>query len=93
VGPYVAFGIGGTVYKETTIGKYTTTARRDIDWGDDLKSTDYGLNIGVGLDINNFIVGLNYGWGIANLSTIIGDFYSRTNNYVLGISLGYKFNL
>lgn len=92
VGPYVAFGIGGKIYTETTIGTYTTTARRDIDWGDDLKSTDFGLNIGVGLDINNFIVGLNYGWGIANLSTISVD-NTRTNNYVLGISIGYKFDL
>ena len=92
VGPYVAFGIGGTVYTKTTIGNYTTTARRDIDWGDDLKSTDYGLNIGVGLDINNFIVGLNYGWGIANLSTIDDD-HNKANNYVLSISLGYKFDL
>jgi hypothetical protein len=57
-----------------------------------LKSTDYGLNIGVGLDINNFIVGLNYGWGIANLSTIDDD-HNKANNYVLSISLGYKFDL
>ncbi len=92
VGPYVAFGIGGKIYTETTLGNYTNTTRRDIDWGDDLKSTDFGLNIGVGLDINNFIVGLNYGWGIANLSTI-GDDDTRTNNYVLGISIGYKFGL
>lgn len=92
VGPYVAFGIGGTVYAETTIDRHTISARRDIDWGDDLKSIDFGLNIGVGLDINNFIVGLNYGGGIADLSTIDDD-DSRTNNYVLSISLGYKFNL
>lgn len=92
IGPYVAFGIGGNIYTETTIGSYTTSAKRKIDWGDDLKSTDFGLNIGVGLDINNFIVGLNYGWGIANLSTISVD-NTRTNNYVLGISIGYKFDL
>ncbi|MDI6832578.1 MAG: porin family protein [Bacteroidales bacterium] len=92
VGPYVAFGIGGTVYTETNIGSLTTTARRDIDWGDDLKSTDFGLNIGVGLDINNFIVGLNYGGGIANLYNI-HDYDNRAYNYVLSLSIGYKFNL
>jgi hypothetical protein len=92
VGPYVAFGIGGTVYTEATIGSHTISARRDIDWGDDLKSTDFGLNIGVGLDINKFIVGLNYSGGIANLYNI-HDYDNRAYNYVLSISLGYKFNL
>ena len=37
-------------------------------------------------------VGTAYGWGIANLSTIDDD-HNRVNNYVLGISLGYKFDL
>jgi hypothetical protein len=92
IGPYVAFGVGGNIYTETTIGSYTTSAKRKIDWGDDLKSTDYGLNFGVGIDINNFIFGLNYGWGIANLSTLNND-ESRVNNYVLSISIGYKFDL
>ncbi len=96
LGPYVAFGIGGKIYKEGTVHNITKITKRPIKWGsdwdDDLKTVDYGLNFGVGLDINNFMVGMSYGWGLANLCAI-DDLDYKIKNYVLQISVGYKFNL
>lgn len=83
-GPYFAYGVGG--YGEAEGEK------ADISWGsgddDDFKPFDMGLNIGAGIEVNNFQFSMQYGVGLLNIS----PHSSITNkNNVLGISVAYLF--
>ena len=57
---------------------------------DELKRLDYGLTMGVGVEINSIQIGITYGLGLANISTYV-EYDSKINNRVLGISVGYFF--
>lgn len=89
-GPYVGFGLSGTYKGEVSYAGESDSGSEDIDWGDGTdgpKRLDYGLTFGAGVEINAFQIGVNYGWGLAN---ILADYDTATHR-VLGISLGYKF--
>jgi len=97
LGPYLGFGLSGKTHFEMTstlLGQTSTlTDDETIQWGsdneDDLKMFDFGLTAGAGVEINSIQIGVSYGLGIANIeATSCG---SKTNNRVLGISVGYKF--
>tara|TARA_B100000767_G_C19713703_1_gene513956 strand:- start:420 stop:1139 length:720 start_codon:yes stop_codon:yes gene_type:complete len=79
-GPYLAFALGGKVKGETTItssggtsnGSATTSSEQSLKFGtginDDLKGTDFGLNIGANFSINDaMIVSAGYALGLTNL--------------------------
>lgn len=50
-GPYAGTGI------ESDLG----------DFGEDLKRLDLGMNVGLGFELGRFGIGLNYGFGVANI--------------------------
>ncbi len=86
LGPYVGFGLAGKFKSDDE--------EEDIDWGsdddDDLKRLDFGLNIGAGVQVSNITIGASYGLGLMNISPHDeGGF--KTNNRVIGVSVGYKF--
>jgi len=86
-GPYIAFGVGGTIWESGQSAK-------DIKFGNgagrDIRFVDTGLNFEFGVCINNFIVTLHYGKGLTNIS---GDNpgVSEIKNQVIGISFGTAF--
>ena len=85
-GPYFAFGVGGT-YK-------TPDGSDAINYGSgedkDLKSFDLGANLGAGLEIKNFQISAQYGFGLTNLSPVeTNDAEMKVR--VIGISLAYLF--
>ena len=86
-GPYFAYGVGGTA-TETIIGEH----KEDIKWGsgndDDLKPFDMGLNLGAAVELNSFQVGLQYGFGLLNISA---DSDATIKNGVLSLSVAYLF--
>ncbi len=89
-GPYLGFGISGKA-KYKFDGE---TEDEPIDWGsdkdDDQKRLDFGLTFGAGAMVTEKIqVGLNYGLGLANLSTYSDNGYKETNQ-VIGITVGYS---
>lgn len=94
-GPYLGMGLSGKSKSEETFMGETETEEEDINWGsdkeDDLKRLDFGLSVGVGVEINSIQIGLSYSLGLANISANT-DGGSTTNNRVLGISIGYKFD-
>ena len=55
----------------------------DDDIKDEFNSLDFGLNIGLGYDLGNFIVGANYGIGLVNVSKeVVGfDATAKNNNF------------
>lgn len=92
-GPYVGMGLSGKTKRVATFDGETVTEERDIQWGSDdesdLKRLDYGLTMGAGVEINSIQIGLTYGLGLANISSVPGR--PKINNRVLGLSVVYKF--
>jgi len=77
-GPYAGFLLSA---KE----KY---GNQSADAKSSYNSLDYGINIGTGVEINKVTVGIQYGIGLANISSVTSV---TTKNNVFGISIGYKF--
>ena len=86
-GPYLGYAVSANAK--------SGDAEVDVKIGsgdeDTYKALDYGLNIGAGVELNDKItIGLQYGIGLANISSYTDFGYSSKNN-VFGISVGYMF--
>ncbi|MFD0836703.1 porin family protein [Mariniflexile aquimaris] len=89
--PYLLFG--------PQVGFLIDTKKKEIDFGD-LKSLDYGLNLGVGIDIKRIFIELNLYQGFNELIAVE---YKQTNpfrdidinatNTVIQLSIGYNLEL
>ncbi|MDN5355769.1 MAG: hypothetical protein PWQ43_711 [Rikenellaceae bacterium] len=92
-GPYLGIGLYG---KEKQYRNDALLSERKLEWGQyipaDLNRIDFGINGGVGIDINNFSIGAQYGYGFLNVSTL-DNYGFKMHNYVINISIGYKFDL
>ncbi len=86
-GPYLAYAVSGSAKS----GDLELDVNIGSDDTDTFKALDYGLNIGAGVELNDKItIGLQYGIGLANISSYTDFGYSAKNN-VFGISVGYMF--
>lgn len=81
------------------LGFLLDTQKRDLDFGE-LKSLDYGVNIGVGIDIKDFFIELNLYQGFNELIEVefeqrnpFRDVDIKATNTVVQLSLGYNFEL
>jgi len=85
-GPYVGFGISGKV---TLKGK-----SQDLHFGsaydEDFKSLDFGATIGGGIEVNHFLIGVNYDMGIVNIFSH-DDMGGKIYNRNFRLSIGYIF--
>lgn len=92
-GPYFGFAIGGKWKYEYEEDGDSDSGSTDVKFGDGenddgIKRGDFGLNIGTGVEINSFQIGINYGLGLSNIS------YSEKSivkNNVFSISACYFF--
>lgn len=70
----------------------TDEESHDICYGEgedsDMKPFDFGLGFGAGVDLNGFIISLQYELGLANLAPV-DDTEMKIN--VFGFSLAYLF--
>lgn len=109
-GLYIAMGIAGkSSYDQRILGVGTSssssikfsnddpfTSRQDDAAYDKLKRFDFGVNVGGGLDLGNFIMKLNYGMGFSKInSTQSNNAVDDKNKYrtislSVGIPLGKK---
>ena len=94
-GPYIGIGLSGKAKYEETYNGETDKEEEDINFGsdedeDDFKRLDWGLTAGVGVELNSIQISVNYGLGLANISSYTQD-GNKVNNRVLGVSVGYKF--
>ena len=85
-GPYFAFGIGGKIKS----GGESQSINFGSDDNADMKGFDFGLGLGAGLEITNFLISLNYEFGLTNLVPGTTD-GSEAKSRVFGISVGYFF--
>lgn len=100
-GPYVGIGISGKYKQEYTLlfiygngNDPPLSSVTDLDFGDDygiVKTLDFGLEIGTGLEFGNTEIRLIYGFGLTNLALIDPDEFQPAKNRVIGLSIGYRF--
>jgi hypothetical protein len=89
VGPYVSYLLGANISHDGDLG----SGIDEID-KDHLKSFDYGLSGGFGLNFGNLQVGARYNYGLAKLADsdaaelLIGD----SKNSVAQLYLAFNFN-
>jgi hypothetical protein len=90
-GPYVGIGINGKIVTNELSGTTITRTEYNVNMGSNgnMKRMDYGLQTGAGIKINQFLFGLNYSYGLTNVSR---SSYLISRNRVLSLTLGYVFN-
>ena len=87
-GPYLGFAFSGKyIYDDGSSDKVNIGSDRN---NDEIKALDFGLNFGAGIGIKSYTLGLQYEFGLANISPDTSNGY-KISNSVFGISLGYKF--
>lgn len=95
VGPYLGYGVSGQLSgEEIENGEIVNEETQDIEWGtsNGFKRFDYGLYMGAGIEINNFQIGINYSWGLANINNGPDNSSNQVHrNRALGlVSIGYR---
>ncbi len=99
-GPYIAFGIGGTVNYdfESKGGGLPTDIKKgkeDIKWssddGDHFERFEFGASIGAGIELGRLGFGIQYGLGLTELKELDEDDTKAPKHAVLGLTLAYKF--
>ncbi len=104
-GPYVAMGVAGKNKAEGKGFGLAFKTENDIVFSNDdpttqqeenagynkLKKFDYGLNVTTGFDFGKYILGANYGYGLAKINSGTANSANDKNkNRVLSFSLGIK---
>ncbi len=94
LGPSISIGLNGKVWTKASAGSISDESTEDIKWGDDednddLTRFDGGLHAGLGLEFRNVEIGIDYVYGISNISPYTKDEF-KINNRNLGITLAYK---
>jgi hypothetical protein len=93
LGPYIGVGLNEkytiSVYNweegASERKSYSNQMGNESGW----KRIDYGLQAGIGMEIQRIVIRLNYSYGLANISQ---DSSIKSKNRVIGLTLGYKFN-
>ena len=92
-GPYLGLALGGkSKSKEKSNGR-TETDKVDVKFGSEvgeMKRIDLGLGLGAGVQFNNIRAGLEYKFGVTNLSNF--DKSTQRNNG-LTLSMTYLFGI
>lgn len=92
-GLYAGTALNGRYEGSSTFRGRTDKTEFDIDFGNDqgeIKSLDYGFNLGAGVEFGAFGLNLTYSHGLANLSNNTTNDY-RINNRLISISATYRF--
>ena len=91
-GPYMSIGVAGKLKSNGTLFGSSANEEREIKWGDtnndDLKRFDYGFSVGGGIEINNIVLGVDYGYGLANIAPNTDD-GNKIQNRMVRFSAGF----
>ena len=103
-GPYLAMGIGGRTKGEQRFLGATSEYEKSIDFNDDdpltsgqedasvnkLRRFDYGANALAGFEAGKFMIGVNYGVGLAKIGSAQANDDDQNKHRVWSISLGLQ---
>tara|TARA_R110002050_G_scaffold274159_1_gene418484 strand:+ start:2189 stop:2833 length:645 start_codon:yes stop_codon:yes gene_type:complete len=91
-GPYIGFGLSGNSESVINVLGVVESTDEKIVWGTNFERLDFGLGLGTGLKYQNYLIGLSYDYGFANIAADppAGN-YAR--NTVFRLSIGYTINL
>jgi hypothetical protein len=104
-GPYIAMGIGGKTTGQRKALGVTSDYSQDIQFNDDdpttseqedasvnkLRRFDYGINALAGIEVQRFMIGVNYGWGLSKISSADNSNDNDKNKFrTLSVSLGIR---
>ncbi|MFN5223008.1 MAG: porin family protein [Bacteroidota bacterium] len=94
LGPYLALGLQGEVWTKVSAGALSEETTEDISWGtdendNDLMRFDGGVHLGFGLEYKNVELGVEYDYGVANISPYTEN-GTKISNKNIGITLAYK---
>ncbi len=73
------------------VGFLLSAKSEDEDIKDEFNSLDFGLNIGLGYDLGNIVVGANYGFGLANIAKTEDGDDATAKNKNISIYAMYQF--
>lgn len=104
-GPYVAMGIGGKVKGTQNFGGVTSTYEQNIKFNNDdpttsgqedagvnkLRRFDYGVNFLAGFEFQRYMVGVNYGLGLAKIGSKQDNTNDKNKYRVFSVNLGVRF--
>jgi len=104
-GPYVAMGVGGKVKGTQNFGGVTTVYEQNIKFNDDdpttpgqedagvtkLRRFDYGVNFLAGFEFQRYMLGLNYGLGLAKIGSAQDNNNDKNKYRVFSINVGVRF--
>ncbi|HWB27761.1 MAG TPA: porin family protein [Chitinophagaceae bacterium] len=103
-GPYVAMGIGGKVKGTQNIAGVTSTYNKNIQFNNDdpttseqedasvnkLRRFDYGVNFMAGVEVQRFMIGVNYGLGLAKIGSTQSNNNDKNKYRIFSINLGVR---
>jgi hypothetical protein len=105
-GPYAAMGIGGKQKVETSVAGVVSSSTDNIKFDNDnpttgeeegarhdrLKSLMLGSMHLAGVEVDRFMIGVNYGWGLTKISSTQADTaMTRINTEHLSVGVGFRF--
>lgn len=101
VGPFIGFGIGGSLKVKATAQGNSDSSSQDINFGnsdtDDYAPLDYGAGLELGYETGRFRITGSYNLGLANVvpkdQVDLGGGDFKKKNSVIGLSLAYLFDL
>jgi len=104
-GPYAAMGIGGKQKVETSVDGVVSSSTDNIKFDNDnpltgeeegarynrLKKFDVGINALAGVEVDRFMIGVNYGWGLTKINSTQADNSNDKNKYrTLSVGVGFR---
>jgi len=93
-GPYIGLTLSGTIkengeYPEYPEDNYSYSGSTSFSRfkSRSFGPLDFGIALGSGIDFQNFYLGINYEYGLIDVS----GYYTNSYNRCLGITIGYNF--
>jgi Outer membrane protein beta-barrel domain len=104
-GPYAAIGIAGKNKSEGKVYGVAFNNSQNIQFSNDDPATfneqegagfgimrrfDFGLNGTAGLELNNLLLSVNYGYGLTKINSVENNDNDKNKHRILSLNIGFK---
>lgn len=104
-GPYAAIGVAGKNKSEGKVFGVAFNSSKNIEFSNDDPATfneqegagfgimrrfDFGLNGTAGVELNNVLLSVNYGYGLSKINSVEQNSDDKNKHRVLSLSLGFR---